>query len=356
MIRGESLASICKIDGKWRALIRRKGHKPISKRFDTKGAAKAWADDIEAQLEAGKPLAGDPTIATLIEMFRHQRDLSRPILDYSTEHYTLKKLSAYLGHIKAQALSVDDLIGYAVRRKDENAGPYTVNCDISKLSTVIRYTGIGLPDVVGAARPKLAYLGLIGGGGRRERRPETDEMERILALFEQPYRDATIFAGITAMRRSEVIRIVMEDVDHQKKGVWIRDRKHPRKKLGNDEFIPLLNGAYELALAQKIESGRIFPIHEQTWSKKFTEACKTLSIPDLHLHDLRHEGVSRMFEQGFTLPEVALVSGHKDWKNLRRYTNLKPESLHAKNQNTLPRPDNVQPAFPPPAESGSEKS
>jgi hypothetical protein len=25
---------------------------------------------------------------------------------------------------------------------------------------------------------------------------------------------------------------------------------------------------------------------------------------------------------------VALVTGHKDWKMLRRYTHLKPEALH----------------------------
>ncbi|WP_245620175.1 hypothetical protein [Phenylobacterium immobile] len=36
-----------------------------------------------------------------------------------------------------------------------------------------------------------------------------------------------------------------------------------------------------------------------------------------------------MFEAGFAIEQVALVAGHKDWKMLRRYTRLKPESLHA---------------------------
>ena len=35
------------------------------------------------------------------------------------------------------------------------------------------------------------------------------------------------------------------------------------------------------------------------------------------------------FEAGFSIEHVALVTGHKDWKMLRRYTHLKPESLHA---------------------------
>ena len=61
----------------------------------------------------------------------------------------------------------------------------------------------------------------------------------------------------------------------------------------------------------------------------FTRACQDLAIKDLHFHDLRHEGTSRLFEAGFAIEQVALVTGHKDWKMLRRYTHLKPESLHA---------------------------
>ena len=53
-----------------------------------------------------------------------------------------------------------------------------------------------------------------------------------------------------------------------------------------------------------------------------------LKIEDLHFHDLRHEGTSRLFEAGFSIEQVALVTGHKDWKMLRRYTHLKPEHLH----------------------------
>jgi len=47
----------------------------------------------------------------------------------------------------------------------------------------------------------------------------------------------------------------------------------------------------------------------------------------LRFNDMRHEGISRLFEKGFQIPEVALVSGHKDWKMLKRYTNLRPENL-----------------------------
>lgn len=54
----------------------------------------------------------------------------------------------------------------------------------------------------------------------------------------------------------------------------------------------------------------------------FTRACIMRGIEDLHLHDLRREGVSRLFELGWTIPQVASVSGHRSWSSLKIYTNI----------------------------------
>lgn len=330
------MASISFVEGKWRVLIRRKGHNPISKRFDTKAKAVAWARDIEGQIISGATapnVASKATIADLIKQYTKLRSSTRPILDTSTEHYTLKQLSRSLGDRVASELTVDDLIGWAQMRKDEGAGPFTINGDLSKLGTVLRYTDASALPVLANARPKLSYLRLIGGGGVRERRPEPEEARLILEWMAdkkgQQYADFVQFAAITAMRRSEICRILWDDLDHKKMMVLIRDRKDPRNKIGNDQWIPLLGESWDLALRQPKVSERIFSIHPQTISKYFTEACRELGIPDLHLHDLRHDGISSLFENGFAIHEVALVSGHKSWNMLKRYTNLKPESLHS---------------------------
>ena len=116
------------------------------------------------------------------------------------------------------------------------------------------------------------------------------------------------------------------------KMLTIRDRKDPREKKGNDQRIPLLavSGYDAMALIEEQrairgnEDDRIFPCNH----KSVTRACRMLRIEDPHFHDLRHEGTSRLFEAGFRIEQVSLVTGHKDWKMLRRYTHLKPESLH----------------------------
>lgn len=351
------MASIINIKGRWRAQVRRKGHPAYTETFATKAQAQEWARRLEAQIDAGKRPEGRSVIgraylvSDAIQEYRRLRAHSRPIADDSNDHYTLKRLSRHLGEMDVFALSVDDLVGFARVRAEEGAGPYTVNMDVGKLGTVLRLVSgvkhLNLPDVVASARPVLDHLGLIGGGGKRDRRPNDDELAHILAWLEDNkgllFADALRFAVLTAMRRSEFCRVVWEDVDAERRMVLVRQRKHPRSKKSNDEWVPLLHGAWELIQAQPTRSGRIFPTSPSTVSKYFRQACEALSIPDLQLRDMRHEGVSQLFEYGYSIPEVALVSGHKKWETLKRYTQLKPDDLQrgpraAWHPDTLPRP------------------
>ena len=336
------MASILEVNGRWRALVRRKGHPSYCKTFQTKTQAEKWARSIESDIDrdmmprAQSVLGKRLLVADLIDHYRKLRGQRRPIDDTASEHYMLQQLATYLGDRDASTLTPECLVNYARTRSDLGAGPYTINMDISKLGTVMRLVGaslhVDLPDAVSKARPLLAHLGLIGGGGKRERRPTEDELVRICSQLEERrgkvYADAVRFAVLTAMRRGEITGLLWGDVDAEKRLVMVRDRKDPREKAGNDQWVPLLNGAWDLLQEQEKAGDRIFPIHPQTLSKYFTEACRDLAIPDLHFHDLRHHGVSLLFEQGYRIEQVALVSGHKSWQHLKRYTNLKPEDLH----------------------------
>lgn len=53
-------------------------------------------------------------------------------------------------------------------------------------------------------------------------------------------------------------------------------------------------------------------------------------VSGLRFHDLRHEAVSRFFEKGLNVPEVAMISGHRDPRMLFRYTHPKAEEVAAK--------------------------
>ena len=364
-----SVGTIINRNGRWRAEVRRKGHPKRCETFATQALAQAWVRRIEGEIEAGgvQPLLGSTTIGDVIDAYRKLREKGRPINDTSTEHYTLKTLKAGLGDKRLATITPDDLVDYANMRKEDGAGPYTINMDVSRLGTVLRYGGAALkiapPDVVGAARPLLTHLRLIGGGGKRERRPTEDEFRRILVRLTEHrglvYAEATAFAAITAMRQGEVCAVVHGDLNEETRCVplW---RKHPRKGKVLEQ-VPILGEAWEIWQRQpQTAGGRLFPIQPSTLSKYFTETCRHLAIPDLHFHDLRHEGTSKLFEQGYTIEQVTLVTGHKDWRNLERYTNLRPESLtqpaRGSGRSARPRPDSQPSASPRPDTSSPDKS
>lgn len=335
------MASIIQIGAKWRAQVRRKGAKPITKTHPTKAAAQAWARRIEADIEAGTYRAETvETIDDLIEAYREMReDSGRPVRDDSNQWYMLRSLETGLGEVKASALDTERLVKWAQGKKRDGAGPYTINMHVSLLGSVLRHVGsikgLRLPDIVGEARPTLKYLGLIGGGGRRDRRPGADELTALFDYWAKhpeigpPMEDIVRLAIVVGFRRGEIMRIEWRDFDQTRKMILVRDRKDPRKKKGNDQWIPLIGDAFAIIDRQPRRPGeaRIFPWSPLTVSKYFTWACQALSIPDLHLHDCRHEAASSLIEAGWGPHEVAIVTGHKTTANLDRYVNLDPVAL-----------------------------
>ena len=79
--------------------------------------------------------------------------------------------------------------------------------------------------------------------------------------------------------------------------------------------------------AVKTKNGLIFPITANTFRLNWERIKKKAGINDLHFHDLRHEAISRFFEMGLTVPEVAMISGHKDTRMLLRYTHAVREAV-----------------------------
>jgi integrase len=119
------------------------------------------------------------------------------------------------------------------------------------------------------------------------------------------------------MRQEEICLICWADVDATQKVVIVRDRKDPREKDGNDQLVPLLDAtgidAWAVMQEQKAASPkteRIFPYNGRSLGTAFRRAYRELGLENLHFHDLRHEAASRFFEAGFTIEQVALVTGH----------------------------------------------
>ena len=337
--------------GNWRAQVRRKG-KYISNTFRRRADADTWTLETERTIDKGlDPKSINPrsvtTFSEIIDLhIQDMLDVGKKIR--RSKSAVLESLKLTLGGYRLQEVTRSMLIDYGKKRAKQGAGPATLAIDISFIGTLLTHAaavhGIAVsPEEVRLARVALKRLDLIGDPQERDRRPTQIELDDLVKYFDEkprqliPVGRMIRFAVATAMRQEEICTITWDDVDIRNRMVTVRDRKDPRKKDGNNQRIPMLNltgyDAWQVLLEQRIVTrgiGKVFPHHHKSAGTAFQRACKELKIDDLHFHDLRHEATSRLFEAGLTIEKVALVTGHRDWKMLRRYTNLRPESLHGK--------------------------
>lgn len=353
------MATIIPIAGKtgtrWRATVKKYvGGKLVvnrSKTFEQQKSAQTWARRLESELDTPEGLAkitGDSqecsTLAELIKRYRAEVSQTKSIGGTKLAILNVLEKEAFTQK-PADTVTSQDVIEFCRKRNAEHGtGAAALSQYVMYLRQVLEMArpawGINITTIAcDDAKPVLKSVGLSGQGEERDRRLEGDEYERLLAWFNKYQQKrsrvlpiATIFrfAIASAMRRGEITRIARKDVDETKRTVIIRDRKDPQKKIGNDQVVPLLGEAWTI-VKQQLQSHNhelIFPVSSAAISKTFAYACEVLGIEDLHFHDMRHEATSRLFEAGYQIQEVAMVTGHSSWDQLKRYTKLRPESLH----------------------------
>ena len=335
------MASILQVGDRWRAQVRRRNHKTQAKSFRTRAEAERWARAMEVEIDTGRApkLAAQAKVGELIREYRQLREQGGRAIDPCTNtHYMLEHLADDLGHEKVVDLTPQRLVQWASARKEQGAGPYTINMELSALGTTLRHTAsflnVQLPDVTGQARPLLLHLQLIGAGNRRTRRPTEDELQSVLDHVEKRdhiVADAMRVAAITGLRRAELVqKLRWADINDKTRAALIRQRKHPRRHLARDEWVPLLGDAWAIVQRQPRTDERVFPITLEKITDYFTAAAKKLGIPDLRLHDLRHYASSKLQEAGFDEVERMAITGHKSVAMNARYTHPTPDHLHAK--------------------------
>ncbi|WP_277972733.1 site-specific integrase [Pantoea agglomerans] len=328
--------------------------------FSKLAQAKSWGARRAAELDTqGAPSSGDTSKLTVRDLL--VRYIADPELGGKagrTKRYVLDMLiDCDIAQIKLNELEVASIIEHCRSRQSAGAGPATVAQDVTYLSGVlaaakpvfgINYTANPAND----ARPVLLQMRLIGKSQRRSRRPAQNELAQLEEglrnrcahrITKIPYNDILEFSILTCMRIGEVCKILWVDLDEKQRAVLVRDRKDPRKKAGNHMMVPLLGKAWNIVQRQPHAGEAIFPYNPRSVTAGFQRVRNELGIKDLRYHDLRREGASRLFEAGFSIEEVAQVTGHRSLNVLWQvYTELYPKSLHDKydklNQHPVPAP------------------
>jgi integrase len=301
--------------------------------FDRKQAANAWIVKREAELKrpGGLERKEDPTLAEVID--RYIEESKNPVLGNKAQVLKTVKFSD-LGEIRCSDLASQTLVSFA-RKLNKNVEPQTCGNYFSHLSNIFTVAGPawGYPlsrQEFDNAVTVMKKLGLIGKAAERSRRPSLEELDRLMEHFGriQDHRPSSIpmqkivaFAIFSTRRQEEITLLRWDDLDEDR--ILVRDMKHPGDKKGNNVYCNLPPEALAIIKSMPRTELQIFPYSTDAISASFTRACKFLGIEDLRFHDLRHEGISRLFEMGMTIPQAAAVSGHRSWTSLKRYTHIR---------------------------------
>lgn len=314
---------------KWNAQVRIAGWRSFTKTFEKKSDALDWCRETETSIRSAplNTFKSSPNLKfkELIEIYR---DTVTPThKGHQPENYRLNRFaSSWIGRVKVAYLTPRHFEQYRNDRL-EIVKQCTVRGELTLMKRVldygIRILGVGLTD------NPIQFIELPSTYTPRTRRLENNEFERLVnaALKKKNplIAPVIIFAVETGMRRSEILRLRWSDINKDE-----RTAKLINTKNGDDRIVPLTRNAFEVLQNLEKDKAVVFPITPNCLQLVWRRVKKNADIVDLRFHDLRHEAISRFFEHGLTVPEVALISGHKDIRQLFRYTHLMPQRISEK--------------------------
>lgn len=324
------MATFRRRKGRWQVQVRVTGAPPKSRTFIRKEDAQKWALETEALIQRGDLQQGQEFL---------RRTTLRQLLERYRDTVTIHKRGAANETILVNMLLRQPFVDLALSElgpnyftayRDERLKTVkatTISHEMTLFSHVYRIARLewGIPaknPLEGLRRPKADRP--------RDRRLQPGEREALITAA-QKCRNKIVppmvrFALETAMRRGEILGIRWEHLDEDRLTLRI-----PVTKNGHPRTIPMTQEAVAILREQR-ERGlpAPFPLTMESFKLAWKRLVKRAGLEDLHFHDLRHEAVTGFFERGLTMPEVALISGHRDPRMLFRYTHLRAEDVGAK--------------------------
>lgn len=333
------MATIRKRGSKWQAQIRRLGHRPITKTLLTRDDALRWSRAEERRLDLGETIhtqSAEKQLQTLTDLIaRYEREVSCHKRSKSEEFHFRQMIRHSIGKLSIAKLTPSAVAGYRDHRLKTVSGS-TVRKELALLGHVLKIARNewGVPHLGDPVKP-VAKPSPSRGRDRRLSPEEVTTIQQSLQRMRNPLiKETFAFALATGMRRGEVLSLLWLHVDTANKTALL-----PMTKNGNKRTVPLSPEALAVLdrLAKTRQSGtedtplplngRVFPLTPNAVRLAWDRMTKRAKIKDLRFHDLRHEAISRFFEMGLSVPEVALISGHKDTRMLFRYTHLRAEDI-----------------------------
>lgn len=302
----------------FRVRIRRHGLL-VSRQFDTRAEAEAFANATETDLEARAP-AEVATLAVLIDRYR-------PTAPASYGNECLAYWRERLGHLRLTAVTPaivrahrDELARTPARshnyKTTRTRSAATVRKYLTVLSAVYQHA---IKELLWTVANPVKLVQKPKAAAHRIRHLADAERTALIAsarASESVYLHAAVLLSLTTgMRKGELHGLLWSDVDVSAGHALLR-----RTKNGQMRGVPLTrNVIAALAALPRGEDPRVFPA-EQT--KAFLTALRRAGIKNFRWHDMRHDMGTRLAAHGMSTRLITEAMGHKTLHMALTYQNV----------------------------------
>ena len=322
------MATFRKRNGKWQVIVRHKSIGTVSRSFIVKTQAIKWALEQEERIERGFFGCIEPSEVVLIDLLqRYGKEITPSKRGAAIERYRLRRLiNDPISSFSTDQITSQVLASFRDKRLKDGQRACQLDLILIRHCLKIAMSEWGLmlsvnpvDQIKKPASPKA-----------RERRLNDGEYESLKAVSKLTKNKhiwpIVIFAIETGMRRGKILGLTWDNIDLKRRKAFL-----PLTKNGSSREAPLSTKAVCVLQQQRTRTGiSPFPVNSNAFRLAWDRLRGRAGLNDLRFHDLRHEAISRFFEMGLTVAEVALISGHKDVKMLFRYTHLKVDNVVSK--------------------------
>jgi integrase len=321
--------------GRWQASYLHEG-KRYPRTFATKADADAWLAQAHAQILRGEWVDPDRA-STLFRLYAARWLETRSDLRPTTRAKYANLLRLHLlptfGHRRLGTVSPD-----TVRAWYHGYGSRPVGDDAYRLLRAIFATAVA-DGWIGRSPCRIKGAGTV----KAPERPTASIPEVLAAADAMPdrFRVAVLLAAFGQLRRGEVLGLQRGDIDLLRGVVHVRQAlvqpSGQRPEVGPPKteagvrslavpgfVVDALRAHLEAYVAPHAEAwvfdtGAGHPVTPRTLDRAWTKARTVIGRPDLHLHDLRHSGLTWAAATGASVADLMRRGGHASTAAALRY-------------------------------------
>lgn len=345
--------------GKFQAVVRLKGMKPLYATLPTRSKAKLWAKTVEEDTSLARKLTRDeltPAQLVTVETTKGKHSITVPTFTALVAHYleqysgrdrgTQGKLTFWIeqfGHklvTDVTEFDVDDGLIELSKRPGRGINETLTGSSINRYKSTLSAVFIWFNRHPDYKRLKYSnpvrqeHVSTFSENPAKDRFLTEDEQRKLLdaargGRWNRMYA-LVLFALTTGCRKGELLNLTWEEIDFRQRTAYLG-----KTKTGRPRYVPLTSPVVEELM--KLRGTPEFKVFHSTVSKttpRFIKkdwawTLKRAGIGHVRFHDLRHTAASNLVRGGRTLFEVATLLGHSSTSMTARYSHLAVDDTRA---------------------------